>query len=316
MQAQGRSSFFGDRSVDKEVKAFKTYDEQVDLLLSRGMEVEDRDAAIQKLRTVNYYRLSGYWYPFRRIEGGVRTDSFYPGTNFDDVVALYEFDSQLRAATFTALMPIELAIRALVGHELGRVDPLAHLNPAKLGPLARRGDQYARWLEKHEREIAESREDFVAHHQSDYGGRLPVWVAVEILDWGALAYLYSFAPQAVQWTVADACELRPPQLGSWLKTLNLVRNTCAHHGRLYNRVHTITPKLPQVGVHPDLDAVQTDWARTFGQLTLIQFMADRLGVGRSRLLPAVLRRFPVVKGLPPSHMGLPPDWESSSALWK
>nr|WP_236995329.1 hypothetical protein [Glutamicibacter halophytocola] len=25
-----------------------------------------------------------------------------------------------------------------------------------------------------------------------------------------------------------------------------MRNTCAHHGRLFNRVHTIAPKLPRL----------------------------------------------------------------------
>jgi hypothetical protein len=48
------------------VKAYKTYDEQVDLLASRGMDVGDRDAAIKQLQHINYYRLSGYWYSFRR----------------------------------------------------------------------------------------------------------------------------------------------------------------------------------------------------------------------------------------------------------
>lgn len=83
-----------------EVKAYRTYDQQVDLLARRGMEVGDRNRAVSVLRHVNYYRLSGYWYPFRQQAGGTRVDDFYPGTRLDDVVALYEFDARLRAATF------------------------------------------------------------------------------------------------------------------------------------------------------------------------------------------------------------------------
>ncbi|MFC8730922.1 Abi family protein [Luteimicrobium sp. NPDC057192] len=67
--------------------------------------------------------------------------------------------------------------------------------------------------------------------------------AQQLLDWGALSYLYGFASPHVQDAVADACGLLAPQLTSWLKALNLVRNTCAHHGRLFIRVHTITPNL-------------------------------------------------------------------------
>lgn len=182
-----------------------------------------------------------------------------------------------------------LAIRALLGHELGRTDPCARLDAELLGPTARQGDRYPRWLEKYQRELNWSREDFVKHHDLKYGGRLPVWAAVEIIDWGSLMRLYNFAPAGVREDVADSCGFSPSQLASWLKSLNVVRNTCAHHSRLFNRVNTLTPKIPPVGRHADLDASAADWSRTFGQLTLAQFLSDRLGLGRSSLLRAVLK---------------------------
>lgn len=244
------------------VKAYKTYTEQVKIVAGRGMDMGDRDVAVEMLRRVNYYRLSGYWYPFRKQTPSGREDAFYAGTRFSDVLALYEFDVRLRAATFAALAPVELAIRALLGHELGLIDPCAHLESSKLGPTAQRGDQYPKWVRRYENELKQSREDFVNHHRQKYGGKLPIWAATELMDWGSLTYLYGFSPREVQDAVADACGLRAPQLSSWLKALNLVRNTCAHHGRLFNRVHTIAPKLPRVGLHPDLDAATTEWNRT------------------------------------------------------
>lgn len=195
------------------------------------------------------------------------------------------------------------------------MDPCAHLDPDLLGPTVQTGNSYRKWLEGYKSELSRSREDFVAHHHEKYGGRLPVWAAVEVLDWGGLTFLYGFAPRNVQDAVADACGLRAPQLTSWMKALNLVRNTCAHHGRLFNRVHTLSPKLPKVGVYPDLDAVSTDWSRTFGQLTLIQFLLDRLGLSRTTLLPAVMKSYPTVRAVPITHMGAPTDWQSASALW-
>lgn len=296
-------------------KEYRSYEQQVDLLAGRGMDVGGRQEAIAMLQRVNYYRLSGYWYPFRRLDGHGRRDEFFPGTRLSDVVALAEFDARLRAVTFTELAPIELAVRALLGHELGRVDPCAHLDPEKLGPTAQRGHSYRVWRSGYESEVKRSREDFVEHHHRKYGGRLPVWAAVELLDWGGLTYLYGFAPRGVQDQVADACGLTAPQLTSWLKALNLLRNTCAHHGRLFNRVHTISPKLPRSGRHPDLDAISAEWHRTFGQLTLVQFLLDRLQVGRKTLLPAVLKSFPSVPAVPIAHVGAPRDWQSASALW-
>lgn len=165
------------------------------------------------------------------------------------------------------------------------------------------------WVQRYQIEVDQSREDFVPHHHQKYGGRLPVWAAIELLDWESLTYLYGFAPRDVQDVVANACGLSPPQLTSWLKALNLVRNTCAHHGRLFHRVHTIVPKLPAIG-HDT-----TDWSRTFGQLTLIQFLSDRLGAGRNKLLPAVVRSFPTVRAVRSAHMGIPDGWRSCSPLW-
>ena len=297
------------------VKEYRSYDHQVELLAGRGMDVGDRDAAVAMLRRINYYRLSGYWYPFRKLTAEGRQDDFFPGTRLSDVVALYDFDARLHAVTFTALAPVELCIRAVLGHQLGRVDPCAHLDPSKLGPTARTGDRYSRWLNGYEFELDRSREDFVAHHRQRYGGRLPVWAAVELLDWGSLTYLYGFAPRGVQDRVAEVCGLNGPQLASWLKALNLVRNTCAHHGRLFNRVHTISPKLPAFGRHPDLDAAATEWTRTFGQLTLLQFLVNRFQAGRRTLLPAVLKSFPSVQAVPITHMGATSDWQGKSSLW-
>lgn len=96
------------------------------------------------------------------------------------------------------------------------------------------------------------------------------------MDWGSLTYLYELSPKCVQDAVSAECQLSAPQLKSWLKTLNDVRNTCAHHGRLFNRVHTKRPKLPRVGCHQDIDAYRIDWSRTFAMLTLIQFLSNRL----------------------------------------
>jgi len=109
--------------------------------------------------------------------------------------------------------------------------------------------------------------------------------------------------------------LTAPQLHSWLKALNIVRNICAHHGRLFNRVHTISPKLPAQGIHTDLDCINTDWKRTFGQLTLIQFLLDRFTVGNKKLLPTVVQSFPEVQIVPISHMGAPDNWQTASRLW-
>lgn len=297
------------------VKGFRSYSEQLDLLAGRGMEIGDRTEAVEQLRRISYYRLSGYWYSFRVLDRGKRRDDFVPGTRLADVIALSDFDERLRTTVFDALAPVELSVRASLGHALGRLDPCAHLRPDLLGALARSGGAYDEWRRRHGTEVARSREDFVEHHRLAYDGVLPVWAAVEVMDWGGLARLFSFAPDVVQHEVSDVYALRPPQLLSWLRALNVVRNACAHHGRLFNRVYPKRPKLPEVGLHPALDHAAPTMNRTFGQLTLVQHLREASGVGRSRLLVRVLSAYPPIELVPIAQLGVPTDWRSSD-LWQ
>lgn len=311
-QVQGRSSSCGGAVSD--VKQFRSYAEQVELLERRGMDVGDRDSAISVLRRVNYFRLSGYWYSFRVLREGRRLDEFAAGTRLQDVVALYEFDSRLRTTVFDSLAPIELVVRASLGHALGRLDPCAHLQPDLLGVLARTGDTYEGWRRRHEREVARSREDFVEHHRRAYDGKLPLWAAVEVMDWGTLARLFAFAPPIVQDEVARAFGLRSPQFSSWLRALNIVRNACAHHARLFNRVYPKRPRLPRPGTHVGLDRAADTMNRTYGQLTLVQYLREAGGLAPSRLLTGVMATYPSIDLVPFSQTGAPDDWRSSS-LW-
>lgn len=303
-------------------KVYRNYDEQVEILADRGMGIHDRSWAATRLREVNYYRLSGYWYPFRmmRADGKGRADTFFPGSDLRDVVALYDFDARLRSSAFTALAPIELAIRARLGHELGKIDPLIHLRPDLLGPTTRRSrstavsSKYSMWSQQYAAELARSREDFVDHHKAKYGGRLPIWAAVEILDWGKLTHLYGLSPQTVRAAVARDVGISAPQLESWLKSLNILRNYAAHHGRVFNRVFALTPKLPTGHDVPQLTKLAPTMNRAFGQLSLIQYLLIRLGVGNARILPTVLDTFPAVPAVPISHMGAPEGWRGTP-LW-
>lgn len=49
-------------------RPWKSFSEQLELLKSRGMVVTDEASALDYLERVGYYRLSAYWYPFRKYE--------------------------------------------------------------------------------------------------------------------------------------------------------------------------------------------------------------------------------------------------------
>lgn len=306
--------------TSKSIKPYKSYVDQVALLRSRGMEIKNAARAAHVLATRNYYRLSGYWYSARIIDfaSGKPIDNFQPGTSLDLCTELYEFDARLRSAVFTTLAPIELALRALLGYHLGKVDPLVHMDVKKLNAVARASDrknphktQYEVWLSKYKEAVRSSQEDFVAHHRDKYDGQLPVWVAVEIMDWGMLSHLYRFSPHKVRNEIANLCAMTAPQLESTLKSLNILRNLSAHHARIFNRGFDIKPKPID---HELMKPVNTLTHRLFGQISIIQFLHIQLGLEGGNLLANTLETFPHNKIIPFERTGAPNRWRDLP-LW-
>ena len=87
-----------------------TFEQQADLLIQRGMS-GDRDLLVARLSVVNYYRLSGYWHPFKGTG-----DQFQPGTSFDEVWNRYAFDRRLRLLAIDAIERVEVAVRARLAY--------------------------------------------------------------------------------------------------------------------------------------------------------------------------------------------------------
>lgn len=111
----------------------KTFAEQVELLVSRGMEIEDPERAERYLSHLNYYRLAAYWLP---CEQDHSTHSFKSGTSFNTVLAHYIFDRELRLLVMDAIERLEVSLRTRWAYHLSHsYGPHAHLN----GNIFKRG---------------------------------------------------------------------------------------------------------------------------------------------------------------------------------
>ncbi|RRD29653.1 Abi family protein [Actinomyces bowdenii] len=251
-------------------KPFLTIPEQIRRLRERGMDCGTDSFASGVLERYGYYRLSGYWHlhrarpepPAPRFdEDGreIRLDSFQPGATLRQVVALYEFDHELRTRLGRAISMVETAFRFHIGHRLGKEDRFAHRHPEKLGAL-RKSDPgtspepttaYLEWIEEYERHERRARGDFVVHFREVYGPHLPIWVATEVMSFGVLSGLYNLMPQADQEILAARFQIRTANdrgdrgaLKNWLNNLRHVRNICAHYGRLWNRTFDVVIDAP------------------------------------------------------------------------
>ena len=75
------------------------YEDQVDLLIRRGLACENRASTLFWLKQIGYYRLSAYFIPFK----DAATGSFRSGITFEQIIDLYKFDVDLRRLVLEAL---------------------------------------------------------------------------------------------------------------------------------------------------------------------------------------------------------------------
>lgn len=331
-------------------KPWKSYEEQLELLIARGMRVTDREIALEYLRRIGYYRLSGYWYAFRQRSGEccvldkdgrrvnkkksgkplkdtVALDEFKEGTTFKNVVDLYVFDKQLRLLAIDALERIEIALRVDISHTLGEIDPFAYQKPGLLHETfsvirdKKTGmTKHQQWLEKHKRLIDRSNEKFVSHHRERYGYPLAIWVACELWDFGTMSMLFGGLREPEQDAIARRYGIENGRIfATWLRSLNYLRNVCAHHARLWNQNVSEQPKLPAAGELDWVKEVEQDLharARCFLLLLIVRHVLQVINP-RSTWNERMKRHLQGFSRLGLDHLGLnlrgmgaPDGWEN------
>lgn len=291
-----------------------SFKDQAQQLLNRGL-VGHQPTMIQRLQVVNYYRLSGYWYPFRQSNPSRNLpplDDFKPGSLFEHVWERYVFDRQLRLIVMDAVERIEVAVRS----------QLAYHHAHSHGPFAYAHDRASLpqldWKDLHDflrsvgGEICRSKEEFIMHFRDKYGdchSVPPVWMSTELMTVGSVLTFYRGADARVRQNVATVFGLPDTVFGSWLHMLQVIRNICAHHARLWNRQLGVKPMIPQKQAYPDWHipiAVAND--RVFAVLTICKYCLNRVAPQSrwAERFRALMRKFP---GIPRRSMGFPANWE-------
>jgi abortive infection bacteriophage resistance protein len=122
------------------------FSQQIQHLQNKGMIFSDMPSALNQLSSISYYRLSGYWYPFRiRDTQGCVSNQLEPNTHFDTVIALYEFDRKLRALILDAIERIEVAVRTQFTYHIGhKYAAFGHTDSNNF----HRNFDHQRWLQK------------------------------------------------------------------------------------------------------------------------------------------------------------------------
>lgn len=252
-------------------KPFKTIDEQIELLCSRGIVINDLEVAKYYLSHINYYRLSGYWLLFEKDH---QTHQFREGTKFEDILNLYQFDRELRLIVLDAIERIEVSLRARWSYFFAQ-DYGSHcfMNSS----LFRKYHLWEKDMKRLENEINRSNEDFILHYKNKYSDPdlPPIWVISEVISFGSLSRWYdNLKPMKIRKAIASEYDLDNRVLASFLRHLTEVRNVCAHHSRLWNRKFTVTFQLPKHPKHLVSLLNHSEKRKLYNTLIMLNFFLD------------------------------------------
>lgn len=235
-------------------KPYKTFREQAHILVTRGMQssrglsVDELEAEIEnKLRYINYYRISAYWASFLETGDNAASPHFRPGTYWETVLVLYDFDRDLRELLFSAISQMELALRTQIAHQWSLYTHSSTPQASKSGMLASFLTRQEGVVSPHEKFMARIADNF-RKDRPLYAGwdaeikqgatieTVPVWSFVEFASFGHLAELLRCAlePELVQ-RIAEAMQFDSVEYFLFgISLLAQVRNACAHQFRVWN----------------------------------------------------------------------------------
>ncbi|QQK78038.1 Abi family protein [Salicibibacter cibarius] len=217
-------------------KEFTTFREQLNILKSRNLIIKDDDFAVSVLKSINYYRFTGYLIPFKTADG-----KYKKGTTFDQIYNIYEFDRRLRLLLLELIESIELKFRVAVSHYFSEKNtPTAYEHASYFVDESKHKKFYDQYIEYRNK----SNELFIKHYLSN-GYDIPFWVAVEIIPFGSLSMLYAnMNNDDKSYIATKAYNSKPYLINSYMHTFSTLRNACTHFNRIYDKSFPIKPKIP------------------------------------------------------------------------
>lgn len=294
----------------------KSFEEQLHLLIARGMYVPDRTKALHYLAHINYYRLQAYWLPF---EGSRKPHRFKENTRFDTVLNHYFFDRELRLHVLDAIDRLEVSFRTQWAYHISHAYG-SHGYLANTQGLRKNERRFLRDIDDIKNHVERSDEVFITHFHNTYEDELPpAWVSCEIISLGLLSRLYSnLRAYKVRRAIAATYQLDESFLEGFLEHLTYVRNVCAHHSRLWNRHFSKKMPLPKgkpLGLKDNIyiDSATKTEHKIYNTLVLIQHLINVIYPNSTwaQKLDALFQQY----AINPSHMGFPSHWKTLP-LWQ
>lgn len=204
------------------------YNNLIELLKNKNLIIDDIAKTKSYLLTIGYSRLKRYF----KIFYDNNNETFIDNFSFEDLLNIYVFDRKLRGLFIEALERIEIAVKnclfdtvALDTNNVYFIYDKSLFNPLHYDSTLRKIGQ-------------------VILHRTDkniLNGDMKCWGISENITFGNLCFIYNCLISKYREMIANMFRLNNKVMSSWLLSIALTRNICAHFSILWSRIFSIQP---------------------------------------------------------------------------
>ena len=213
-------------------KEFRTLDEQVNIMINKGLIIDDKDKAKDVLFRENYFFINGY-----RTLFYTKDRTFIKGTTFDELYSLFLFDRNLRNIIFKYILVFENNIKSIISYQMSKkygYKEKEYLNIKNFNQDLKERRRVEDVINKMKRQIRINGEKHTAtfHYITKYH-YIPLWILVKVLSFGLINELFGILKLEDQDEIANFYGLNREDLKVYLGLLSNYRNLCAHEDIVY-----------------------------------------------------------------------------------
>ena len=253
-------------------------EEQIALLESRGMCINDKEKAKECLLDIGYFRLGFYWFPFEKTypRKTNRSHQFKEGTSFEYAIRLYYFDFDLRNIFLKYISRVEINFRTkLIYHASNKYkqDPFWYQDNKYVNKAFLEDDVMAKAMKDAAKEEVII-QDMKTHKRSVS----PAWKAMEFFSFGTAISLYDNLKE-----VPLKCEISklygissPNNFLSYIDTIRKLRNYCAHGKVLFDK------NLPEAISNGPLGYLGNSKTQLFGAYRVLEYILGQISQNRAQ----------------------------------
>lgn len=251
-----------------------TIDEQIQLLKSRGLIIDDEAKAKEILLDIGYYRLGFYWNCFE-CDGD---HNFIKDSKFADVVSLYYLDVDLRELLLKYIYRIEVHFRTQIVYYVSnknRNSPTWFINNKVV--TSKYVESFIKFYDDN---FKKNNKPILKHHQKYINDKYaPAWKTIEFITFGGCLKLFkSLKDEEVKKEICSSYNLKRVHIfENFIQTIVYVRNMCSHGGVLFDLMQ---PK----GIYkiPDNKYSFTDSHSLDSSIKVIRYLLAQISANREK----------------------------------